>query len=161
MRGFITSALIGGVIHFTPAIPKFNYKAPSLEKKAEIEAKINYLDPIFYKAICKTESAWKAKAKSKVGARGIAQLMPETIVKLGVKNPENPFESIQGGGRWLLEGARELGFNPESSPLTLKQYKELSKWYNCGGPRLAQNPACGDSYWAEVQTNMEYYKKRG
>ena len=150
MKGLIQSAIIGGVLSLVPPIPKFHYDTPSLEKKAEIEAIINDLDPIFYKAIIKTESHWDPKAISIAGARGMSQLMPETIRKLGVKNPHDPFENIEGGARWLNEGIKEIG---------KKDYKLLAKWYNCGGPNLKKSPSCGNDYWSTVQEHMKHYRR--
>ncbi len=150
MKGLIQSAIIGGVLSLVPPIPKFKYDTPSLEKKAEIEAIINNIDPIFYKAIIKTESAWKPNAISVAGARGMSQLMPEVVKKLGVQNVHDPFENIEGGARWLNIGMKEVG---------KKDYRLLAKWYNCGVSNLKKSPKCGESYWGIVQRNMKYYAK--
>lgn len=145
----ILMAIIGTSFMFVPPIPKFHYNKPSLEKKAEIEAKINDIDPVFYKAIIKTESNWKPEAISIASAKGMTQLMPEVIKKLGVTNPYDPFQSIEGGARWLNIGIKEIG---------KKDYRLLAKWYNCGASILKRNPNCGNDYWNIVQKNMKSYK---
>jgi len=149
MKGLIKTVLVGTLLNYVPPIPQFKYSVPSLEKKAEIEAVINNIDPVFYKAIIKTESNWKPQAISIAGARGMSQLMPEVVKKLGVKNPHDPFENIEGGARWLNIGIKEVG---------KKDYRLLAKWYNCGASNLKKSPKCGDDYWNIVQNNMKKYK---
>ena len=46
------------------------------------------------------ESRWNAGAVSPAGARGLAQLMPETAARLGV-NPDDPRQNLEGGARYL------------------------------------------------------------
>lgn len=149
MKGIVKLAIIGAIAYAVPPIPEFKYSQPSLEKKAEIEAKINDIDPVFFKAIIKTESNWNPKAISAVGARGMTQLMPDTIKKLGVKNPHDPYENIEGGARWFSIGIKEIG---------KKDYRLLAKWYFCGANNLKKSPSCGNDYWVKVQPNMKKYK---
>ena len=63
-------------------------------------------EALFLKLV-KTESNWKAKARSHKGAIGLAQLMPGTAKMLGV-NPHNPKENLEGGARYLAAQYRRF-----------------------------------------------------
>lgn len=51
-------------------------------------------------ALIRTESAWNPNALSRVGAIGLAQLMPATARGLGV-DPHDPVQNVLGGARYL------------------------------------------------------------
>lgn len=60
------------------------------------------LSPALIEALVWQESRWNASARSPVGARGLAQLMPGTARELGV-NPDDPFANLEGGARYLRQ----------------------------------------------------------
>ncbi|WP_051276009.1 lytic transglycosylase domain-containing protein [Desulfovirgula thermocuniculi] len=59
------------------------------------------LEPALLKAVVKVESGFNVLARSPAGAQGLMQLMPETAAALGVKNPWDAKENLEGGARYL------------------------------------------------------------
>lgn len=70
-------------------------------KVHELAARFD-LSPALIEALVWQESRWRANARSPVGARGLAQLMPGTARYLGV-DPDDPFANLEGGARYLRE----------------------------------------------------------
>ena len=68
---------------------------------AEEKARKHNVDPKLVKAVICAESNWNPRAVSNKGAIGMMQLMPKTASDMGVGNPLNPEENIEGGVKYL------------------------------------------------------------
>ena len=55
----------------------------------------------FARAVVEQESGWQTCVRSRKGAVGIMQLMPETAIRLGVRNRCDVEQNISGGVRYL------------------------------------------------------------
>lgn len=77
-------------------------KAPAhLASAIHDASRAHGVDPRLVTAIARRESAFNARAVSRVGACGVMQLMPATAKYLGVTNVFDARENIFGGTRYL------------------------------------------------------------
>jgi soluble lytic murein transglycosylase-like protein len=114
----------------------------------------------FIKAVIKQESAFNANAVSKSGAQGLMQLMPSTAKSLGVENPFNVLDNIDGGTRYLkrlidsFDGNKELALSAYNggigrmNRLGVDTVEEISKM-----------PRETEKYVSKVMQNYSNYKK--
>ena len=59
------------------------------------------VDPHLIKAVITVESHFRAGARSDKGAKGLMQLMPQTVKAMGIKNPLDPRQNIRAGAKYL------------------------------------------------------------
>lgn len=75
-------------------------KAQILNVVSQISKK-HGVDEKLVQAVIKQESGFNPKAKSKAGAMGLMQLMPQTAKNMGVKDPYNTVQNVEGGVKYL------------------------------------------------------------
>ncbi|HWJ50890.1 MAG TPA: lytic transglycosylase domain-containing protein [Solirubrobacteraceae bacterium] len=87
------------------------------------------VDPAVLHGLIQQESGFDPNAQSSAGASGLTQLMPGTASSLGVANPLDPAEAIEGGARYLGQLTTEFGGNTtdalaayNAGPGAVKQY---------------------------------------
>lgn len=110
-----------GVLHFTNVPTSSNYRLYIKERPTiplhplqvksdgKFEPIINAasqrhgISAHLLKAIIKVESDYNPRAVSRKGAKGLMQIMPQTIKALNIANVFDPWENIMGGARYFKQ----------------------------------------------------------
>jgi hypothetical protein len=103
------------------------------------KAKKYGVDPYLALAVAKQESGYNQKAKSKVGAIGVMQLMPDTAKSLGV-NPNNLEGNIEGGIKYLRNALDHYNGDVEKALASYNAGFQAVDDYMNGTNLSGQNP---------------------
>jgi soluble lytic murein transglycosylase-like protein len=102
--------------------------APAIEQYAQIYG----VDALLIKAIISVESCFDRYAVSRVGAKGLMQLMPATAKRMGVYNVFDANDNMRGGIRYFSEMLTRFGQNVElalaaynAGPGAVEKYKAI------------------------------------
>jgi soluble lytic murein transglycosylase-like protein len=79
--------------------------APAIDQYSRLYG----VDGLLIKAIVSVESCFDRYAVSRVGAKGLMQLMPATAKKLGVHNVFDANDNLRGGIRYFSEMLTQFG----------------------------------------------------
>ncbi len=112
------------------------------------------LDPAVLHGLIQQESGFDPSAQSSAGAAGLTQLMPGTATSMGVANPLDPAESIEGGARYLSQLMSEFGGNTEDALAAYNAGPGAVQQYG-GIPPYAET----QSYVSKVLGNAEAYRQ--
>ncbi len=82
---------------------KYDPAAQDVVKMVQFSARQHGVDPKLAMAVAKTESNFSPSVVSSAGAIGVMQLMPDTAKGLGVKDPFDARQNVDGGVRYLKE----------------------------------------------------------
>jgi soluble lytic murein transglycosylase-like protein len=67
------------------------------------------IDPALLAGLIQQESGFDPAARSAAGAQGLTQLMPGTAAGLGVTDPLDPAQAIEGGAEYLADQLKAFG----------------------------------------------------
>lgn len=126
----------------------------SYDATIEQAALRNGVDPAVLHGLIQQESGFDPNAQSSAGASGLTQLMPGTASSLGVSNPLDPVESIEGGARYLGQLTREFAGNTTEALAAYNAGPGAVKQYG-GVPPYAET----QSYVSKVLGYAEAYRQ--
>jgi soluble lytic murein transglycosylase-like protein len=109
LRALLEGALSSGGVSGTGALQPCS---SAFDDIIDAAAQRHGVDQALLKAIVQAESGFSPTAVSRAGAKGLMQLMDGTARSLGVSNPFDPVENVNGGARFLRQLLDRYGDDP-------------------------------------------------
>jgi soluble lytic murein transglycosylase-like protein len=126
----------------------------SYDALIEQSAQRNGVDPALLHGLIQQESGFNPNSQSSAGASGLTQLMPGTASSLGVTNPLDPAQSIEGGARYLSQMMAQFGGNTSEALAAYNAGPGAVRQYG-GVPPYAET----ESYVSKVLGFAESYRR--
>ena len=133
-----------------------NNRLPAYQKFFEEEAEKYQIDWRMLAAIGYQESHWNKDAESPTGVKGIMMLTKGTAKHLGIKDREDPRQSIEGGARYFIQRIKKI---PERIPEPDRTWLALAS-YNVGFGHLedarilTQQRGGNPDKWMDVKESL-------
>lgn len=107
ISGYVPDEIVEEVAAAVAAAPA----GVDLEALIAETAHRHHLNPALVRSVVAVESAFQPDAISPKGAQGLMQLMPQTARSLGVADPFDPAQNLDGGTRHLKDLVARYGGN--------------------------------------------------
>lgn len=123
-------------------------------RNIQVYSRIYGVEEALVHAIIKNESCYQKKAKSRVGAIGLMQLMPGTAKDMKISNPWDPEQNIQGGVKYISQMLAQFKGNKKhalaaynAGPGKVRRYKGIPPYRETQG------------YVKKVMADYHHFKK--
>ncbi len=101
-------------IHGAGVNVRSSHASPQIKSMIVSAAQTNDVDPDLLDALVNAESSYDPSARSRAGAIGLSQLMPDTAKSLGVNDPFDPVQNLNGGAKYLRGLLDKFGDVPQA-----------------------------------------------